>query len=87
MSTTWTVSIARAAAVAIAGPVRDGRGEMTNLGWRLDRDTLARVTRAERAEVLNDLQAQGHALDDLAPGTLRAVLTGAAAAPQARRGW
>jgi glucokinase len=74
-----------AAAVAIAGPVREGRGELTNLSWRLDRDTLARVTRAERAEVLNDLQAQGHALDDLAEGSVRAVLTGRPAAAGAPR--
>lgn len=73
------------AAVAIAGPVRDGMGELTNLAWRLDRDTLARVTRAERAEVLNDLQAQGHALDGLAPGSVRTVLIGKPAAPGATR--
>lgn len=75
----------RAAAVAIAGPVRDGRGELTNLSWGMDRETLARVTRAERAEVLNDLQAQGHALADLAPGALRPVLAGARPAPGATR--
>lgn len=74
-----------AAAVAIAGPVRDGRGELTNLSWRMDSETLARVTRAERAEVLNDLQAQGHALSDLAPDALRPVLAGAPAVPGATR--
>ena len=73
------------AAVAVAGPVRDGRAELTNIGWTFDRDTLARVTRAETAEVLNDLQAQGHALDDLAPGSLRPVLAGVAAGPDATR--
>ncbi|MCR8723946.1 glucokinase [Frigidibacter sp. ROC022] len=73
------------AAVAIAGPVRDGAGELTNLSWRMDRETLARVTRAERAVVLNDLQAQGHALDDLAPGSVKAVQSGRASAPGAAR--
>ena len=67
------------AAAAIAGPVRDGAGELTNLAWSIDRKTLTRVARAERVEVLNDLQAQGYALDDLAPGTIRAVLTGSPA--------
>jgi glucokinase len=75
----------KAAAVAVAGPVRDGRGELTNIGWSLDRDALARVTRAERAEVLNDLQAQGQALDDLAPGAIRPVLPGRPAGPDATR--
>ena len=74
-----------AAAVAVAGPVKDGVGELTNLAWGMDRATLARVTGAERAEVLNDLQAQGHALDALAPGSVRAVLTGRPAEPQATR--
>ncbi|NNE87791.1 MAG: glucokinase, partial [Silicimonas sp.] len=48
-----------AAAAAIAGPVRDGKGTLTNLDWSIDADTLARATRAEKVSVLNDLQAQG----------------------------
>ena len=48
--------------VAVAGPVRDGRGVMTNLDWSIDRETLSRATGAEQVAVLNDLQAQGHAL-------------------------
>ena len=47
------------AAVAIAGPVRDGRGTLTNLDWSVDPEMLAQVTRAETVAVLNDLQAQG----------------------------
>lgn len=74
-----------AAAVAVAGPVRDGIGRMTNLDWELNGATLARVTGAERAEVLNDLQAQGHALDDLAPGSVRPVLPGLPTGPHETR--
>jgi glucokinase len=73
------------AAVAVAGPVRDGIGRMTNLDWELNSATLARVTGAERAEVLNDLQAQGHALDALAPGSLRQVLPGLPTGPHETR--
>ena len=74
-----------AAAVAVAGPVRDGVGAMTNLDWTLDRPTLARATRAERAVVLNDLQAQGHALGVLDPGQIHTVLAEPeAAGPTAR---
>ncbi len=50
------------ACVAVAGPVRDGVGELTNLNWTFDRDSLVRATRAEQVAILNDLQAQGHAL-------------------------
>lgn len=62
------------ACVALAGPVRDGRGSMTNLDWQLDEDTLARATGAETACLLNDLQAQGHALGFLADGSVTPVV-------------
>lgn len=75
----------RAAAVAVAGPVRDGRGRLTNLDWAIDEDTVAQATRAETVAVLNDLQAQGHALGHLAPGSLATVVTGPDHAPGATR--
>lgn len=65
-----------AAAVAVAGPVRDGRGELTNLDWAIDRDTLARAAKAEHVAVLNDLQAQGHAVGRIAEENLRDVAEG-----------
>lgn len=72
------------ACVAVAGPVADGAGRLTNLDWQIDLATLAAATRAERVAILNDLQAQGFALDHLAPGTLRPVLPAAGpAAPGA----
>ncbi len=74
-----------AAAVAVAGPVRDGRGRLTNLGWTFDGETLAAATGARRVAVLNDLQAQGHALGHLAPGVLRPVVPGAPAPAGAAR--
>jgi len=64
----------RAACVAVAGPVRDGVGTLTNVDWRIDRETLQRATRAEEAAILNDLQAQGHALGHIAPENIREVL-------------
>lgn len=64
------------AAVAIAGPVRDGRGTLTNLDWSVDPEMLARVTKAETVAVLNDLQAQGHAMGRIAPENLRTVVEG-----------
>lgn len=64
------------AAVAIAGPVRDGRGSLTNLDWSVDPDMLASVTKAETVAVLNDLQAQGHAMGRIAAENLKTVVDG-----------
>ncbi|MCK8463733.1 glucokinase [Aliiroseovarius sp. S1339] len=58
------------AAVAIAGPVKDGAGRLTNLNWEIDKATLANVSGAGRSAVLNDLQAQGHALGHIADADL-----------------
>lgn len=73
------------ACVAAAGPVRDGVAHMTNLDWTIDPAMLSRATGAERVAILNDLQAQGHALGALAPDSLRAVIEGPEAAPHATK--
>ncbi len=73
------------ACVAVAGPVRDGRATLTNLDWTIDEASVARAATAEIVAVLNDLQAQGHALGAVAADTLRAVASGPAAAAEATR--
>lgn len=73
------------AAVAVAGPVRDGVGTMTNLDWTLDRPTLARATGAEHTAILNDLQAQGHALGQIEPALIREIVAGPEAGPRAAK--
>ena len=74
---------ARAACVAVAGPVHDGRAAMTNLDWSIDTATVARATRAETVSVLNDLQAQGHALGHLPAAAVTTVMARTAeAAPE-----
>ncbi|MEO1640700.1 MAG: glucokinase [Pseudomonadota bacterium] len=65
-----------AACVAVAGPVRDGKATMTNLDWAIDKDTLARATGAETVAILNDLQAQGHALGHIDAANIRTILDG-----------
>jgi glucokinase len=75
----------RAAAVAIAGPVHDGKGTLTNLDWSIDEASLARITGAETAVVLNDLQAQAYALGAIAPDHLRNVIQGQPSPPEAAR--
>lgn len=65
--------------VAAAGPVQDGVATMTNLDWTMDAAKLTGATGAKRVAILNDLQAQGHALGHIAPAHLRPLITGPAA--------
>ncbi|MCE6962089.1 glucokinase [Cereibacter sphaeroides] len=66
------------ACVAAAGPVRDGVATLTNLDWTVDGAELQGATGAARVAVLNDLQAQGHALGRIAPENLRVLIEGPA---------
>ncbi len=73
------------ACVAAAGPVRDGVAEMTNLDWRIDRAVLGRTLSAEKLAVLNDLQAQGHAIGNVPPQFLDELLPQPTPARQAAK--
>ncbi|ETA51582.1 ROK family protein [Ponticoccus alexandrii] len=74
-----------AACVDMAGPVKDGVGTLTNIDWRVDAAVLQQATGAGAVAVLNDLQAQGHAVAHIAGGDLAPVLPGPVAAPGAAR--
>ncbi|MEL6609994.1 MAG: ROK family protein [Pseudomonadota bacterium] len=74
-----------ATCVAMAGPVRDGVGTLTNLDWTVDKDVLQRGTRAETVSVLNDLQAQGHALGYIDDANLSQVIATPEHSPNAAR--
>ncbi len=63
-----------AACVAGAGPVVDGVLKMTNLAWVIDAASVRAASEVRRVAVLNDLQAQGHALSHLGGDDLRPVL-------------
>ncbi len=78
-------SACHAACVAVAGPVKDGVGALTNLDWSIDEATLAGATGAGTVAILNDLQAQGHALGHIAQENLRPVLPGVPAPEDATR--
>ena len=80
-------AVSRCAGVcfAVAGPVRDGAVQMTNLGWELRQEALAAQTGCARVHFLNDLQAQGYALDVLDKGHQRPLLPGPAAPEAATR--
>ncbi len=73
------------ACVAVAGPVRGGVGELTNVDWRIDAASVARAAQAECVSILNDLQAQGFALGHLAQDKLTPVIAMPEAAPDATR--
>lgn len=62
--------------VAAAGPVQDGVATLTNLDWTMDAAKLSAATGARQVAILNDLQAQGHALGHIAPQNLRIVVAG-----------
>ena len=64
------------ACAGAAGLVVDGVAQMTNLDWKIDRDVIAQVTGAPAVDVINDLQAQGFALDDLPAGSLKTLTKG-----------
>ena len=69
-----------ATCVAVAGPVQDGQATMTNLDWAMTERSLGEATNAETVAILNDLQAQGHAIGHVAEENLETVLVGEAAA-------
>jgi glucokinase len=67
----------KGACIAVAGPVQDGRAEMTNLDWVITPKGVESVLGSVRIAVINDLQAQGYALDRLSPDKMHEALPGA----------
>ena len=64
-----------AACVAVAGPIENGTGQLTNLDWSIDQTSLRQVTGAATAAVINDLQAQAYGLSDLPNTAFETVLS------------
>ena len=65
-----------AVCAGVAGPVRAGTAQLTNLDWFIDAAEIARATGAQAVHLLNDLQAQAHALDDLPPARVMPLVPG-----------
>lgn len=63
--------------IGVAGPVRNGSCHLTNLPWVLEPAALAAATGAAQVYLLNDLQAQAYALDDLPAAALTRLRIGA----------
>ena len=57
----------KAACFGCPGPVRDGRIKLTNLPWALDVRDLAKSLSIEHIFLINDLEANGYGIPELAP--------------------
>ena len=68
----------------VAGPVAADGAQLTNLDWFIAPDNLRQATGAAHVHLLNDLQAQAYALDDLEDAALALVLPGRAKPDGAR---
>jgi glucokinase len=55
-----------AACFGVPGPVRDGRLKVTNLPWELDSRVLSRDLGIEHVYLINDLEANGYGIPELA---------------------
>jgi glucokinase len=60
----------------VAGPVRDGRVQVTNLPWEVDRRALSKTVGGAPVFLLNDLEAVGNAVPILLSGDLEAIKPG-----------
>jgi glucokinase len=59
-----------AATFGCPGPVKDGRLKLTNLPWELDARLLVQSLGIEHIFLINDLEANGYGIPELAPESL-----------------
>jgi glucokinase len=59
-----------AACFGCPGPVRDGRLKLTNLPWTLDERDLEKALGIEHIFLINDLEANGYGIPELAPESI-----------------
>jgi glucokinase len=59
-----------AACFGCPGPVKDGRLKLTNLPWTLDARDLQKAHGIEHIFLINDLEANGYGIPELAPESL-----------------
>ncbi len=64
------------AAFGIAGPVRHGRCDATNLPWVVDSQSVAREINVDRVGLINDLEANAYGLAELSPDDLAVLNQG-----------
>ena len=66
------------ACFGVAGPVRHGRSDTTNLSWDVDARELARALHLRSVRLLNDLEAHAYGIAMLAPDDFVTLNQGAA---------
>jgi len=69
-----------AACFGCPGPVKNGRLKLTNLAWTLDQHDLAKSLGIEHIFLINDLEANGYGIPELAPESIVTLHDGDAAA-------
>jgi glucokinase len=69
-----------AACFGCPGPVRDGRLKLTNLPWTLDERELAKALGIQHIFLINDLEANGYGIPELAAESVVTLHKGDAAA-------
>ena len=65
-----------AACFGVPGPVRNGRLKLTNLPWILDTGDLVKSLGIQHIFLINDLEANGYGIPELAPESLFTLHTG-----------
>ena len=69
------------ACLAVAGPVVDGRANVTNLAWLVDEVELATALQIPRVTLINDLVATALSVPLLGPDDVATLATGKSARP------
>jgi len=64
------------ACFAVAGPVQNGRAQLTNLPWNVSAQNLRSELNLQHAWVINDLEAIAHAIPALQPDDVRTLSAG-----------
>ena len=66
-----------AACFGCPGPVRDGHLKLTNLPWTLDQRDLQKSLNLQHVFLINDLEANGYGIPEVAPDKLHTLHPGA----------
>jgi len=69
-----------AACFGVPGPVRDGHLRLTNLPWELDAHVIAQSIGIQHLYLINDLEATGYGIPELAPESICTLAPGDRAA-------
>ena len=70
------VSELNAACFGVPGPVRGGKLKLTNLPWTLDSRELSKTLSIEHIFLINDLEANGYGIPELAPEQIHVLHQG-----------